>query len=475
MPVDQVDILGQQVSLNIYTQLTLCYPVKDESALPAILSTLNAGLDRLVTVVPWAGGQVVVEGATKNNSGMSVIRPLDYNEMPKVIVKDLRNDPSAPTMQTLKDAEFPMSMLDENMLCPRNTLPGTAGEPLSRPVFMVQATIVKGGLLLTFVGQHQVMDMIGQHVLMDLLNKACHPDVEFTKEEMDNVNVARENIIPLLPDTTTETGLEHQVVPPAPAPAPASAPASEQKDVTAVEESSAPPKSSSWAYFSFDANALASLKSLANASLPSSTSSTSASAGFISTDDALSALIWQSIARARLARFSPTVECTFGRAVDMRKFLNLSPTYPGVVQILAYSSGTLQQLAHQDPLGVIAARLRASLDKDTLSHNIIAASTFLHRTMDKWTIYILKAIDLDVSMMLSSWAKLEGCWSLDFNMGLGPPIAVRRPRFTPFPSLMYLMPKSPQGEISAAICALDEDLERLKNDKEFVKFARFIG
>ncbi|KAG0335862.1 hypothetical protein BG004_008293 [Podila humilis] len=468
MPVDQLDILGQEVYLNFYIQSTLCYPVNDESALPAILATLNAGFDRLVAAVPWAGGQVVVEGATKNNSGMSVFRPLDNNEVPKVIVKDLRNDPSVPTMQAMQDAEFPMSMLDENMLSPRNTLPGTRpGEPLSRPAFMVQATLVKGGLLLTFVGQHQAMDMVGLYVLMDLLNKVCRPHVELTKEELDNINAARENIIPLLPDSTTETGLEHQVVPPAPA----EFPTSEQEDISMAEGRSAPGKTASWVYFSFDASALASIKTQANASLPHSTPSV----GFISTDDAVSALIWQSIARARLARLSPTVACMFSRVVDLRKVIHLSPTYPGLVMAFAHSPGTLQQLVHQESLGNIAGRLRASLDKGTLGQDLIAAATYLHRTKDKRTIYVLKIGDADDSMIFSSWAKLGGCWSLDFNMGLGSPIAVRRPRFTPFPSFMYLMPKSPQGEISLAICLFDEDLERLKNDKEFVKFARFIG
>ncbi|KAF9213963.1 hypothetical protein BGZ59_004574 [Podila verticillata] len=448
--VHQVDALGQQPGLDLYTQITLCYPVTDASSYVTIVSTLNDGLERLAAKVPWAAGEVVVEGASEGNSGMAIIKPME--ELPRVVVKDLRNDPSALSMQTLRDAEFPMSLLDENMLCPRNTLPGTPDEPTSRPTFLVQATFVSGGLLLSFVGQHQVMDMIGQAVLMDLLNKACHHE-EFTAKELSIVNVARENVIPLL-DESEKTGFEHQVVPPVPS-----------SNETSEPVATPPPQPpSTWAYFSFDAAALASLKSIATETVPS---------GFISTDDALSALIWQSIIRARLPRLSPTDKATFARAVDVRGILGLEAKYPGVVQNMAYNPLKLQQIV-DEPLGVIASRLRAALDKDALGCQARALATHLSRAQDKKSVYVLAPLNLSADMMLSSWAKVE-CWNLDFNIGLGKPEAVRRPKFSPFPSLMYLMPKASNGEVSAAICLMDEDMDRLKADKEFIKFGRFIG
>ncbi|KAG0348956.1 hypothetical protein BG005_011235 [Podila minutissima] len=448
--VRQVDILGQQPGLNIYTQLTLCYPVTDASLYPTVINTLNDGLEQLAAKVPWAAGEVVVEGASEGNSGMATINPME--ELPRVVVNDLRNDASAPSMQTLSDADFPMSMLDENMLCPRNTLLGTPGEPSSRPAFLVQATFVSGGLLLSFVGQHQVMDMIGQGTLMDLLNKACHHQ-EFTAKELDIVNVARENIIPLL-DDSEKTGLEHQGITP---------PISNDTSAPVATPPSPPP--TTWASFSFNPISLASLKSIATETVPS---------GFISTDDALSALIWQSIIRARLARLSPTDNATFARAVDLRGILGVEAKYPGVVQNLTYNTLTLQQIV-DEPLGVIASRLRSALDKDALGRHTRAFATRLHQTQDKKTaVSDVAHLNLSADLMLSSWSKVD-CWGLDFNMGLGKPEAVRRPKFSPFASLMYLMPKAPNGEVLAAICLTDEDMDRLKADKEFIKFGRFIG
>ncbi|KAG0100739.1 hypothetical protein BGZ93_005305 [Podila epicladia] len=447
--IRQVDTFGQQGSLNLYTQLTLCYPVTDASSYDIIINTLNGGLEQLTTKVPWAAGEVVVGGAGEGNSGMVTINPME--ELPRVVVNDLRNDASAPSMQNLRDADFPMSMLDENILCPRNTFPGTPGEPSSRPTFLVQATFVSGGLLLSFVGHHQVMDMIGQGTLMDLLNKACHHQ-EFTAKELDIVNVARENIIPLL-DDSEKTGFEYQGVP---------SPTSKDRSAPAATPLS--PQPTTWAYFSFSPASLASLKSIATETVPS---------GFISTDDAVSALIWQSIIRARLARLSSTDSATFARAVDLRDILGIEAKYPGVVQNMAYNTLKLQQIV-DEPLGVIASHLRSALDKDALSRHTRAVATHLHRAQGEKPSSILTPLNLSVDMMLSSWAKVD-CWGLDFNMGLGKPEAVRRPKFLPLASLVYLMPKAPNGEVSTAICLTDEDMDRLKADKEFIKFGRFIG
>lgn len=136
---------------------------------------------------------------------------------------------------------------------------------------------------------------------------------------------------------------------------------------------------------------------------------------------------------------------------------------------------TLQKLV-EEPLGVVASRLRSALDPktSTLGYHSRALATFLSRTPDKSIFSFAATVDLSTDMMLSSWAKLN-CYELDFGLGLDTPEAVRRPQFDPFESLMYLMPKAPDGEIVAAICLRDEDMERLRVDEGFTKYARFIG
>ncbi|EON61793.1 hypothetical protein W97_01010 [Coniosporium apollinis CBS 100218] len=360
-------------------------------------------------------------------------------------------------MDALRRANFPMSMLDENIIAPHKTLPGIFNESASE-VFLLQANFITGGLMLTFVGQHQTMDMTGQAQIIHLFSKACHSE-QFTSEELSSGNLDRRNLFPLL-DDSYEPGSElaRQIVKPTP-----SHPISND---TNSHPAPLPPPRCTWAYFTFPPTSLTALKSSATKTITS---------GYISTDDALSAFIWQSVIRARLPRLDPTAESTFARAVDVRPYLDIPPTYPGLMQNMTYHTYTAQQLA-EEPLGGVASQLRSALDPKTsnLGHHTRALATFLDRSPDKNVISFTATLDLSVDIMLSSWAKLD-CYELDFNLGLGNAEAVRRPHFTPVESLVYLMPRALDGEIAVAVCLRDEDMERLRADEEFVKYAKFVG
>lgn len=455
-----LDFLGQLPSLNIYTQICLCFPVADAFSHSAIINTLTNGLERLSASFPWIAGQVVNEGSGARNSSIFKIKPLERT--PRLVVKDLRHDSSVPTIDALRRANFPINMLDENIVAPRKTRPessdGSASD--STPVFLLQASFITGGLLLTFVGQHQTMDMTGQGQIIHLFSKACRNE-QFTCEELSSGNLARRNLIPLLDDSYKQgSELVHQIVKPTRS--------HSVSNGTDGHPAPASPPKSTWTYFTFRPTSLAALKSLATKTITSSS-------GYISTDDALSAFIWQSVIRARLPRLDPTAESTFGRAVNVRHYLDISPTHPGLVLNMTYHTYTLQTLV-EEPLGVVASQLRSALGPKTsnLGYNTRALATFLDRTPDKYIISFSATIDRSKDIMISSWANLN-CYELDFNLGLGKPEAVRRPRFDPVESLIYLMPRTLDGEIAVAICLRDEDMERLKGDEEFAKYGKYIG
>jgi hypothetical protein len=142
---------------------------------------------------------------------------------------------------------------------------------------------------------------------------------------------------------------------------------------------------------------------------------------------------------------------------------------------MTYHTYTLQKLV-DEPLGCVASQLRLAVDPKTsnLGYSTRALATFLSRTPDKSIVSFTATLDLSADIMLSSWAKVD-CYELDFNLGLGKPEAVRRPQFDPVESLIYLMPRTLDGEIAVAICLRDEDMERLRADEEFAKYGRYIG
>lgn len=446
-----LDIFGQAPSLlRLYTQLCFCYPVADASSHSAIIDTLTEGLERLTASFPWVAGQVASEGSVEGDPGVFKIKPLD--KLPRLVVKDLRDDPSMPTMDTIRRANFPFSVLDECVIAPRNTLPEPSDfDPA--PVFLLQANLIIDGLMLTFVANHAAMDMTGQAQIIYLLSKACRNE-QFTSDELSSGNLDRRNVVPLLEESYEPSPvIEDQILEPA-----TSSPSDAQTPLS-------PPKCS-WAYFTFKSSALTALKLTATQTITS---------GFVSTDDALSAFIWQSVTRARLPRLNPTTQSTFARAIDARRFLGIPSTYTGLIQNMTYSTYKLQKLV-EAPLGSVASLLRSALDPKTsdIGYNVRAYATELSRTKDKAGISVTSKINSSVDIMLSSWAKVD-CYNLDFNLGLGKPEAVRRPRFPPVECLMYLMPKAPDGEIALGVCLRHEDMERLKADEEFTQYGTYVG
>ncbi|KAJ8084734.1 hypothetical protein PM082_003511 [Marasmius tenuissimus] len=434
-----LDILGQQPLLGIYTQISLCYTVKDESSHPQIVEILKAGLERLATSFPWLAGQVVREGS------VSKIKP--FERLPTLIVKDWRDDSTMSSMDVLRQARFPFRLLDESIIASRNTLPTPVEMSSPSPVLALQANFIAGGLVLTVLVQHQTMDMTGQGYVMHNLSKACRGE-DFTKEELSVGNLERPSLIPLL-DESYKPGpeLDRQII----------------KDLPISTDTQILPPKSVWLYFSFPPGSLATLKAKAMETLPS---------GFVSTDDVLSAFVWQSIARARAPRLKSTDTATFGRAVDVRQALGIPKTYLGLMQNMVYHTSNLQELV-EIPLGVLASQFRSALDADTLAYSTRSLTTFFNRSADKTIVSFAASIDPSKDFMLSSWAKID-CYHFDFGLGLGKPESVRRPQFTPVEGLGYLMPKKLDGEISLAICLREEDMERLKGDQEFLKYGHCI-
>jgi hypothetical protein len=439
-----LDIFGQPPHIQIYTQISLLYAVTDASQYEIIVETLSEGLKRLTRSFPWLAGQIVNDGASPGNTGTFKITPLE--KLPRLVVKDLRDDSSFPSMKRLRETNFPAAYLDENIIAPQKTLPGATSGP--RPVFLLQASFIAGGLVLTFVAAHSAMDMTGQGQIMSLLSKACH-GAEFTREELDTGVLRGRNGIPLLDDTANlESALSQQIT---------------EEPVSSLEATVA--QSCTWEYFEFPETSLAALKSLA------STASILQSK-YVSTDDALTAYIWKSITRARLARLSTDNMSTLGRAVNVRRYLGIPETYVGFVQNMAYNTFSVKQLVEHS-LGTIASTLQREVDPETstLAHRTLALATMLDSLSDKSSVSFGVNVNPSTGLLPSSWAKVD-CYGMDFNLGLGFPETVRRPKFDPFEGLIYLMPRTPGGEISAAVCLRDSDFESLKEDADFMQYVR---
>lgn len=456
-PLDDfpLDISGQQERINrLYTQVTFCFPLSDDARKGShsrAIESLAQGLSRLTAAFPWIAGRVV-----RDRNGEFNIKPSLTQLQQPLLIQDLRGNASMPTWADFQKNQFPFSMLDEDAIAPCKTLAEPGAE---LPVLLVQANLIKGGLLLTVNAQHGSMDMGGQAQVVSLLAKAMRGE-EFHKDEIEGGNVNRRDVIPLLEGAR-----------------PSEAKAKEEEAFGTIpsdaglKAASAPHSSRVWAYLAFPRDCLTRIKSVASEDIPRDT--------FISADDALTAFVWQAVSRAREPRLPDlSARTTLTRNVDARKHLNLPPTYPGFITTATSHTSSIDDLIYRRSLGSIAAELRAALqDANSLKHGLQLQTASIARDRKEGTEKSISATgNPHLDVRLSSWAK-EAFYDMDFGPVFGKPAAVRRPRFQEGAreGLVYFLPRTRDGEIVVGICLVEEDMQRLKRSPQVTRWSRWIG
>ncbi|KAH9887485.1 trichothecene 3-O-acetyltransferase [Xylariomycetidae sp. FL2044] len=468
------DVMGTIPMLKRYIVFCLCFRLPDEATTPiaAVETHIRDALDRLARAFPYFAGHVVYEDAGDGKSGKPKIVPssADGGGRIALVVKDLgRDEPAFPSMAELSRARYPFSMLDGSVIAP----PVAASWPIdgpevAAPVLIFQANFVRGGgLLLQISGNHTQMDMTGLGGIMALFAKACRDGEPFTDDEIARANQPRGSVIPLLgPDYQPGPELDDVFV----------------RDQPPLDLSS-PPR---WAYFNLGAAALAALKQRATDELKAEEENedllAAAAVPYITTDDAVSALIWQRITRVRQTRHGggggDGVRTTtrFVRPVSARSYFGLGDA--GYLGHLVDCVTEEEADVWAQPLGAIAGRLRRRLvgreSGDAIRHHVSAYATMVDRLEDKSGLVNGANCDFNRDICVSSHANAR-CCELSFGPLLGTPEAGRRPRMAVSPGLFYLMPKSIDGAMAVAACVAEVDIQGLRGDEEFSKYAEYIG
>jgi len=466
----ELDLLGAQPALfRLYTQLAFIFRAPEQVQHDAIASTLTAGLERLAQAFPWTAGQVINTNQERDGRPSYRIRP--FEAAPRLTVKSYENDAAIPTLARLEEAQYPMCMLHEDVWAPCPTIASPAFDPTKpsgsgnepAPVMLVQLGFIKGGLVLCINMQHNVCDMMGQAAVIGWLSRACRNE-KLTAEELEIGNADRRTTVSSIgsADQDVRDDLEDQLLP---------TNDDTHGSLATTATPAPPPPPCSWAYYKFSCSSQQHLKDRATTELPDDFIK------FISTDDALSAFIFKSLLRVRRHRLSDETRIvSLARAVDARRYLNVSTNYPGILQNMAYTKHSLADL-NDLPLGHIAAGLRKQVDPGTSdvakrTRSLIAFLSQAPENLDKVSFTARQKYDADIA--LSSWSKVPA-YDWDFGLGLGAAVAVRRPGFLPVESLMYIMPRDRDGSIVVAMCLRDEDVKRLREDEEWTKFVEYVG
>lgn len=454
----ELDILGQHPMLRLmYTNLSYIFRLDESphhSATEPVIQTLTTGLQCFSEYFPWISGQV----AGTRAGGSEVPKIIPFEEIP-ILQRVYRPDL---TIHAFREGNWSMRMLDPDVFAPRLIPLGQAPNPSdSAPVFLLRVTFITGAVVITFAANHSTMDMTGQTTMIRLLSKACH-GIAFTEEELRLGNRKMEVDFGLLGNKDDQE-LRAEI----------SCQLSRKIDLQTAgpatlkqnpeNDGSTEPVKVTWAYFQAAPSSLANLKMKTTESVPDS--------HFVSTDDALTALIWQAIARARSSHLHLSTRLLLARAVDVRKAIGVAGMYPGMMQNMAFNNMTVGEVLGMS-LGAIATRLRGKLGSDDLGHAMRVIMTLMNRHPHESP--ILKYLKPSHDVMITSWAKMD-CYSDTFNLGLGGPENVLRPRLPPIgEGWVNLMPKSEDRGILFGVCLKEADMNLLRADEQFGEYVQYL-
>lgn len=460
------DVLGQLPFLKSYTHLLLCFSILDDKDRELIVSSLEDGILKIKSTLPWLGYRVINDGKSSRLAVCPEFAPPNSS----LQVRDRSNE--CPSFSEIVKAKGPFSMLDGSLIAPVVAFPQSYEESDLKPapVISFQANFVNGGLLLDFAAQHNTMDMSGMCQCLHLLAAAMRGD-EFSALELEQGNRDRRHLVPLLRPEEPLLDHSHMIRRPNP-----------------LLSSGVPPRPSqngiinqpvwNWHTFRFSASSLRALKELASQYTASPDSDSNQTVAFISTNDALCAFWWQRLSFIRLARsdntgpLKPDQPSMFSRAIDGRTALNIPPEYIGQMIHTCPTKLPIGEVATR-PLGYVAAELRRSLKTYNTTQMVRSFATLIARAEDRSAITFMATYDPNTDVGCSSWAHAD-VYSKEFGKILGKPALVRRPRFDPLKGVVYLLPKNLDGDIDVITCLTQEDLEGLVSDVKFKKHTERI-
>ena len=394
-----------------------------------VISNLLSALELTLRSIPIIAGSVALskqEGVQKGS--LSVQNPFLMAE-DILSVNDLRDEYD---YEQLRAAHFPSDGVAFDAVAPK--LFGKAAD--SAPVMIAQANFLRGGLLLFLAVHHCVLDEVGLFNVMKVWSSCCRGEVG-----LDLVTPQWFDRSPLLQGNGTGKLEDH----PEYALAPEGTTARAAEDPSAFYPSSEDVHST---IFFFSDEALARLKLAAT--MPG-TNSGDEGTRWISTNDALIALLWCCITSARLAesqRATSEVFPLFAMAVNGRNKLQppMSPDYCGNVVLIAKTLAKADDLLAQEPgrLGKAATLIRNAVNvvDDAYAQDVIQ---MVRKVEDIGRLAPRRRPSTEYSLGCSTWAR-QPYYSLDWGSTVGGACERVRWRRLQTDGLFLVYPRMPSAE-----------------------------
>ncbi|KIW52868.1 hypothetical protein PV05_08481 [Exophiala xenobiotica] len=448
-----------------YIRICLAYRLPNKEMLPSVVSRLNHFVRKTVDAKPYLSGYVVsTQEPSKHVGGVEIhFSDRDYVEYPKVNIRHLTCDEVPYSYEELNEKGLPPSLIKPELV---SALAESADEERA-PVFRVQANVVEGGLIVSLYLHHCISDgtgvglLISGSVLKDHSRFERHLDGQGYQTpslsmRLDTFahqkSVVRQELSYSCPNQINDRELQCKTF----------KPASEVNGCARIQGRGC--------VISIPLAGLAKLKEALEAHAGDS---------FISQNDALQALLWHSMTRARIPSLSADAsvkESKLLMPVNIRNKLKkpLSEFYFGAAIDFASAKMPLLHLDCSSDTALATSALAIRRAIAAVNEPYIRQAIALARYADPNTdVRDLQASNMDRSkgadMYVTSWEKLP-CYEATFEMGLGPPDWVRKP-WSRDPGSCIVLPQDERKDyLEVVIQMTEDDMARLLEDQEFMKY-----
>jgi hypothetical protein len=438
------DILGQFPILNTFSVLAYGFELPLDVDRHAVFSALETAFDKLIEQIPFLGSQIVV-----SDTGARQIAPWPEDVPRHLVAMKVCDDSIVPMSQLLAE-KAPVQRLDGKVLCPWPALPFPHGITGPVPVVHLQASFVRGGLILNLSTHHTMMDGTADFQFLKLLALVLNGH-EVPAEDLEQANRPRDRVVPLIPEGEPVKDYSHLYPPPG---------------WKLVMPTSMP----LWCYFLLPEDRFAALAETVRASAPPPADPKQR----LSKDDILCAFYWKRLCALRLARgMAPDTGCKISRAINARPALGLPPSYLGAQvcpSILRLTLGAVDAM----PTAELAALLRAKVVEDAAPWAVRSFATTVAREAPAARARMMYTgthdVNTDIGYTNVSRALVpKGAWG-----PLGECKWYRRPNASPIPG-SFRIQEAEGGAHPLCLCLLEPDLKDLKEDDEWNKLTICVG
>jgi hypothetical protein len=457
-PSFHVDLAGLDAFHPVhYSNRLLIFRCSSSAQRDAQLAALKTGVQALVNRCPMLGGIVVPLPPDEAKNGKEDWRTIVPDKGIELVVRDLRK--AMPSLEELEAADFQTLQLPYDLL---TTVPLGIGNDRPYAAFKLQFSAIKGGTIITIAISHSVGDGSGTNELTRVLAE------EIRLAQASSTGSVTKEVLPeaaSMMDRSTLRNLTSET-------------AFDIKDHPAYRWNHPPPSitqpQEKQAPHPFEATSpeISVLLNFSSANLSKlKADATISGEPFISTHDALAALIWRSLLLIRSRRSTaaqnlpPSTLGTVFFPSDARRHLKLTESYIGNCVYQLQADLELGILLQSTGLKQAASAIRRAITAVTPAK----VASLLAVTNEKWPDWgFMESYATTGVAMGTDWTS-GTLYSQDWGEAFGPLVRYRYPGVVGHAGCCIL-PKLPDGSAEVMVSIMPEEEQLLRSDECLGKY-----